>query len=84
MGFYACKECEAIIIGESTVGMLLAEGESLHKEGLRRDQNKMIQALNKYQEAWTVLKANNGHEECLRRVDDEYYKLYRSLQGSRT
>ena len=83
MGFLVCDKCEAIISGETTVGLLIKEGDILHREGIRCNEKKIMQAMKKYNEACNILKDNNGHEDCIKKIDNEYKNLYRSIQGSR-
>ena len=83
MGNFVCDKCAAITAGETTVGALIKEGDILHREGIRADEGKLIQALAKYNEAWKILKDNNGHTDCIKNIDGEYKNLYRIIQGSR-
>jgi len=83
MGIVVCDKCEAISSGETTVGFLIKEGDILHKEGVRSDREKIMQAMKKYNEACNILKNNNCHADCINKIDNEYRNLYRSLQGSR-
>ena len=83
MGVFVCDKCEAIANGETTVGLLIKEGDILQREGLRVNEVKLMQALDKYNEAWKILQNNNGHADCIKYIDDEYESLYRIMQGSR-
>ena len=78
-----CDNCASVVAGDTTVGNLIKDADALQKEGLRKNEAKLIQALGKYQLAWRALKDSGGHTDCVNCVDDEYKRLYRSLQGSR-
>jgi len=82
-GILVCEKCEAVISGETTVGALIKQGDALQREGLSIDRVKLIHALDKYNEAWKTLKNKNGHTDCIKHIDNEYTRLYRSVQGSR-
>ena len=83
MGIVVCDKCEATVNGKTTVGFLIKEGDILYREGIRFDEKKIMQAMEKYNEAWNILKNNNGHADCIKKIDDEYRSIYRSIQGSR-
>ena len=83
MSALVCEKCEAIVSGETTVGLLIKEGDILQREGIHLGAEKWMKAMAKYDEAWKALKSNGGHAECINIVDDEYKKVYRTIQGSR-
>lgn len=79
-----CELCKAVIVGETTVGNLIKEGDILRKEGIRKDETKLMQAMEKYHAAWNALdKSNGNHAECVKYIDKEYQDVYRIIQGSR-
>jgi hypothetical protein len=80
---FICDICASVVAGDTTVGNLIKDGDALQKEGLRKNEKMLIQALGKYQMAWKALKESGGHADCVDCVNNEYKQLYRSLQGSR-
>ena len=80
---FICDVCASIAAGDTTVGILIKDGDALQKEGLRKNETTLIQALGKYQMAWKALNESGAHADCADCVDNEYKQLYRSLQGSR-
>jgi len=78
-----CDECAAVRVGQTTVSRLMEDGFALYKEGIRKDDLKLLRALDKYYEALKALKDNNGHLGCISNIDNEHKRLYRSIQGSR-
>jgi len=78
-----CKLCESVIIGETTVGNLIREGDILRRESVR-DETKLMQAMEKYHAAWSALRKNcESHAECIKSVDKDYEDVYRIIQRSR-
>jgi len=78
-----CNECAEVKVSQTTVGRLMEEGFALYKEGVRKDHIKLLDALDKYYEALKALKESNGHSGCISYINNEYKRLYRSIQGSR-
>jgi len=78
-----CDECAAIKAGQATVGRLMEDGLALYQEGVRKNNTKLLNALDKYCEALEALKNNNGQPSCISYISSEHMRLYQSIQGSR-
>jgi len=78
-----CDECAAIKAHQTTVGRLMEDGFALYQEGIRKNNTKLLNALDKYYEALEALKNNDGHPSCISYISNEHMRLYRNIQGSR-
>ena len=83
MGVTVCDECMAVKVEQDTVGQLLDEAFIFYKEGIRKDDLKLIRALNKYYEALKGLENGGGHADCINYIANEYRRLYKTIAGSR-